>query len=67
MASTANVVRRVIVEDVVYGIGSRAGQTDFYICDNDIRGRLDWPWVFDATAGEQPARRLGHLEERQRQ
>jgi hypothetical protein len=50
--TTANVVRRVIVDDVVAGIGSQANQTDFYICDNDVRGRLDWPWVFDADASD---------------
>jgi uncharacterized protein (TIGR03382 family) len=50
--STANVVRRVAIDDVIHGIGSRPNQTDFYICDNDIRGRLDWPWVFDANASD---------------
>ncbi|MHC4990368.1 MAG: right-handed parallel beta-helix repeat-containing protein [Planctomycetota bacterium] len=48
--ATGNVVRRVIISDVVHGIGSRPNQTDFYICDNDIRGRLAWPWVFDGDA-----------------
>jgi hypothetical protein len=52
VGTTANVVRRVIVDDVVHGIGSRPDQTDFYICDNHIRGRLDWPWVFDGDAGQ---------------
>jgi len=50
--ATANVVRRVIIDDVTNGIGSRPNQTDFYVCDNEIRGRLDWPWVFDANASE---------------
>lgn len=25
-------------------------QRDFYLCDNVIEGRLEWPWVFDADA-----------------
>lgn len=50
--ATANVARFLRIEDVVHGIGSRSPQTDFYVCDNDIDGRLDWPWVFapDATS-----------------
>lgn len=49
--ATANAVRRVIIEDVQHGIGSRVDQTDFYVCDNAIRGRLSWPWVFADDAG----------------
>jgi hypothetical protein len=49
--ATGNVVRHVIIEDVVHGIGSRPNQTDFYVCDNEIRGRLVWPWVYDGDAG----------------
>lgn len=48
--TTGNVARRLHIDDVVHGIGSRTGQTDFYVCDNDIDGRLVWPWVFDADA-----------------
>jgi hypothetical protein len=50
--ATANAARRLHISDVVHGIGKAAGQTDFYICDNLIEGRLAWPWVFaeDATA-----------------
>jgi hypothetical protein len=48
--TTANAVRRVIIEDVQHGIGSRPGQTDFHVCDNEIVGRLAWPWVFDGDA-----------------
>ena len=50
VGAEGNVVRRVTIADVVHAIGSRDGQLDFYICDNDIGGRLDWPWVFDADA-----------------
>lgn len=49
--TTGNVVRRVVITDVVHGIGSKPGQSDFYLCDNDITGRLVWPWTFDADAG----------------
>jgi hypothetical protein len=49
--ATGNVVRHVSIEDVVHGIGSRQDQTDFYVCDNEIRGRLAWPWVYDDNAG----------------
>jgi hypothetical protein len=48
--ATGNVARGVIIEDVVHGIGSRPGQSDFYVCDNEIHGRLEWPWVYDADA-----------------
>jgi len=48
--ATANVVRRVQIEDVQHGIGSRPNQTDFWVCDNAIVGRLAWPWVFEADA-----------------
>lgn len=50
--TTGNVVRRLRIEDVVHGIGSRPGQSAFTICDNHIQGRLVWPWVFasDATS-----------------
>ncbi|MBN8616786.1 MAG: hypothetical protein J0L92_39750, partial [Deltaproteobacteria bacterium] len=50
--STGNVARWLRIEDVVHGIGSRPLQTDFYVCDNDLDGRLVWPWTFasDATS-----------------
>jgi hypothetical protein len=48
--TTLNVARRLTIRDVVHGIGSGTTQTDFYVCDNDIDGRLIWPWVFDADA-----------------
>lgn len=50
--AVANVVRRVTIDDVQYGIGSRPNQADFYLCDNSIQGRLAWPWVFDGDAGD---------------
>lgn len=52
-ATTGGSVRYVVIKDVVHGIGSSAEpKTDFTICDNDIEGRLVWPWVFatDATS-----------------
>lgn len=48
--ATGNVARRLIVRDVIHGIGSRPNQSDFVVCDNDIEGRLVWPWTFDADA-----------------
>jgi len=45
-----NVARRLLVRDVIHGIGSRPNQTDFVLCDNDIEGRLVWPWTFAADA-----------------
>ncbi len=48
--STRNVARRLTIRNVVHGTASRPGQSDFYICDNDIDGRLEWPWVFERNA-----------------
>lgn len=45
-ATTGNVVRRVVIEDVVHGIGSAPGQSSFTICDNVVHGRLAWPLVY---------------------
>ncbi len=50
--AAANVARRLHIADVVHGIGKAADQTDFYICDNLIEGRLKWPWVFGDDATE---------------
>jgi hypothetical protein len=44
--ATGNVARRLTVTDVVHGTASSGNQTNFYICDNVIDGRLQWPWVF---------------------
>jgi hypothetical protein len=50
--AAGNAVSRVTIRDVVHGIGSNTGQTGFTICDNDLDGRLIWPWTFagDATS-----------------
>lgn len=49
--TTGNAVRHVTVTDVVHAIAGNVGQSSFYICDNDLTGRLVWPWTFapDAT------------------
>lgn len=47
----ANVVRRVRIRDVRLGIGSNPDQQDFYLCDNDITGRLTWPLVYADDSG----------------
>jgi len=49
--ATANVVRRVHARDVVLGFGSNPDQTDFYICDNVLEGRLTWPQVYSDDDG----------------
>ncbi|HEU0029272.1 MAG TPA: hypothetical protein VFQ53_01480 [Kofleriaceae bacterium] len=43
--TTANVVSHVTIENVVHGIGSGVDQTDFTLCDNIVRGRLQWPLI----------------------
>ncbi len=50
-AAVDNVVRRVHIRDVVLGIGSRADQQDFYLCDNLMEGRLAWPSVYTDDGG----------------
>lgn len=47
-----NVVRRVKIRDVRLGIGAREDQRDFYLCDNDLEGRLKWPQVYADDGGE---------------
>lgn len=47
-----NVVRRVKLEDVILGIGAKADQKDFYICDNELTGRLSWPSVYTDDGGQ---------------
>ena len=41
--TTGNVLRRVHIRDVTLGVGSKADQTDFYVCDDVLEGRLAWP------------------------
>jgi hypothetical protein len=50
--ATRDVVRRVHISDVTLAIGSQADQTDFYIADNVLEGRLTWPCTYasDDTA-----------------
>jgi hypothetical protein len=38
-----NVLRRVRIEDVRMGVGTRENQKDTYVCDNRLVGRLVWP------------------------
>ena len=46
-----NVLRRVHVKNVVLGTGSKAGQKDFYVCDNVFEGRLKWPQTYADDGG----------------
>jgi hypothetical protein len=50
-SAIGNVVRRVRIEDVRLGIGSQADQRDFYLCDNELQGRLAWPLVYADDGG----------------
>jgi hypothetical protein len=49
--ATGNVVRRVHIRDVTLGIGGRQDQTDFYIADNILEGRLSWPLIYTVDGG----------------
>jgi hypothetical protein len=51
-----NVVRRVHIPDVTLAIGSKPDQTDFYIADNILEGRLTWPCTY---ASDDPACNAG--------
>ena len=42
------VVRRVHIRDVVTGMSAQANQTNFYIEDNTLEGRLVWPCVYQS-------------------
>ena len=48
--ATGNVARRLTIRNVVHGTASTTGQTDFYICDNTVDGRLQWPWALAPNA-----------------
>jgi hypothetical protein len=50
--AAGNVVRHVLVRDVTLGIGSKEGQRDFVLCDNELRGPLAWPHVYTDDGGE---------------
>jgi hypothetical protein len=45
-----NVARHLAIQNGGHGTAGFAGQRDFYICDNAIDGRLQWPWVFERDA-----------------
>jgi MYXO-CTERM domain-containing protein len=49
--AAGNVVRRVRVHDVSLGIGAKADQRDFYLCDNVLEGPLVWPQVYGDDGG----------------
>src|SRR2546428_576895 len=46
-----NVARRLHIRDVRLGIGSKADQRDFYLCDNLVEGRLVWPQIYSDDGG----------------
>lgn len=49
--AAGNVVRRVHTIDTRLGIGTRDTQYDFYLCDNVLEGRLQWPHVYTDDGG----------------
>jgi hypothetical protein len=51
--ASGNVVRRVKMTDVCVGITNKGqGQTGFYVCDNELTGRVPWPVMYvDANSG----------------
>ncbi|HLK12926.1 MAG TPA: hypothetical protein VKW76_16240 [Candidatus Binatia bacterium] len=52
IGADGNVVRRVHIRDVRLGIGSNPGQTNSYLCDNVVEGRLPWPLVYFDDGGK---------------
>jgi len=49
--ATGNVVRRVHIKNTIMAIFDRPNQTDFYICDNQVEGRLTWPLTYGSDGG----------------
>jgi hypothetical protein len=49
--ATGNVVRRVHIRNTITAIFDRPNQTDFYICDNQVEGRLTWPLTYGSDGG----------------
>ncbi|MDX1979899.1 MAG: right-handed parallel beta-helix repeat-containing protein [Bryobacteraceae bacterium] len=46
-----NVLRRVILRNVLYGVNGRNDQRDFYYGDNVLEGRLAFPLAYDTDSG----------------
>jgi hypothetical protein len=46
-----NVVRGVHIRNTQLGIGGRVPQFDFYIADNILEGRLQWPLTYSSDGG----------------
>ncbi|MBI3279199.1 MAG: right-handed parallel beta-helix repeat-containing protein [Acidobacteria bacterium] len=59
-----NAARRLRIEDTRLGMAGRAGQLDFYIADNILEGRLEWPRTYrddnGAHANDDGIQVLGH-------
>jgi hypothetical protein len=47
----SNVVRRVHVRETTLGITGNFNQKDFYMCDNTLEGRLQFPHVYSSDQG----------------
>ncbi len=51
-AGTAgNVARRIHIRDVNVGVEGDPDQTDLYVCDNVLEGRLAWPFIYEDDHG----------------
>ena len=46
-----NVLRRVHISNTRLGIDGKADQSDFYLCDNTLEGRLAWPSTYQDDGG----------------
>ncbi|MBY0276291.1 hypothetical protein K2Z84_13170 [Candidatus Binatia bacterium] len=51
IGAQGNVLRRVRTQDTRLGVGSQGGQRDFYLCDNELEGRLAWPMTYGDDGG----------------
>jgi hypothetical protein len=49
--TAGNVVRHVHVRNVNVGLEGDPDQTDFYVCDNVLEGRLVWPFIYEDDHG----------------
>jgi len=49
--AVGDVLRRVHVRDVRFGVRGVRDQRDFYLCDNVLEGRLSWPFVYPDNQG----------------
>ncbi len=51
IGAEADVVRYVHIRDVTMAIAANQDQRDFYVCDNTVEGRLQWPATYADDGG----------------